>query len=152
MALSGQAAWHCWDSMLQEALTRTTRRQWDLQLAAADRDRRADRTNDELIARVRAKPVCQSGQYRSRPAQSGHGCAAAGDAFELADLTPTTPTIGNHSTTYADLHTQPIFDAEHWATNMRNPVRFQAIVGSGRRLTTLHRDQRTPMLTQAIIP
>lgn len=47
---------------------------------------------------------------------------------ELADLTPQPPTIPIISTTYADLGISlgsgPRFDAEHWATNMRNPVRF----------------------------
>lgn len=55
---------------------------------------------------------------------------------ELADLTPQPPTIPIISTTYADLGISlgsgPRFDAEHWATNMRNPVRFhQAIAHAG---------------------
>ncbi|REW71121.1 acyltransferase domain-containing protein, partial [Mycobacterium tuberculosis] len=74
---------------------------------------------------------------------------------ELADLTPRTPTIGIISTTYADLHTQPIFDAEHWATNMRNPVRFQqaiASAGSGAdgAYHTFIEISAHPLLTQAI--
>ena len=47
---------------------------------------------------------------------------------ELADLTPRPPTIPIISTTYEDLDTRPAFDAEHWATNMRNPVRFQQAI------------------------
>ncbi|WP_151068919.1 acyltransferase domain-containing protein, partial [Mycobacterium tuberculosis] len=75
---------------------------------------------------------------------------------ELADLTPRTPTIGIISTTYADLHTQPVFDAEHWATNMRNPVHFQqaiASAGSGAdgAYHTFIEISAHPLLTQAII-
>ncbi|WP_234821759.1 acyltransferase domain-containing protein, partial [Mycobacterium tuberculosis] len=74
----------------------------------------------------------------------------------LADLTPRTPTIGIISTTYADLHTQPVFDAEHWATNMRNPVHFQqaiASAGSGAdgAYHTFIEISAHPLLTQAII-
>ena len=50
----------------------------DLQLAAPDRDRRADRTDRRPDRHgARAEPFRQPGQYRSGPAQSGHGCAAA---------------------------------------------------------------------------
>lgn len=51
---------------------------------------------------------------------------------ELADLTPRQPTIPIISTTYPDLGaglvSGPVFDAEHWATNMRNPVHFQQAI------------------------
>jgi phthiocerol/phenolphthiocerol synthesis type-I polyketide synthase B len=72
---------------------------------------------------------------------------------ELADLTPRPPTIPIISTTYEDIGTRAVFDAAHWATNMRNPVRFQqaithAISGGGH-----HRFieiSAHPLLTQAI--
>ncbi len=70
---------------------------------------------------------------------------------ELADLTPQTPTIPIISTTYEDLDTTPVFDAEHWATNMRNPVRFrQAIEAAGAEHHTFIEISAHPLLTQAI--
>ena len=70
---------------------------------------------------------------------------------ELADLAPRTPTIPIISTTYEDLHTGPFFDAEHWATNMRNPVRFQqAISAAGTDHHTFVEISAHPLLTQAV--
>ena len=41
---------------------------------------------------------------------------------------------------------RPVFDAEHWATNMRNPVRFQQAIAAAAAPDPphLHRDQRAP--------
>ena len=70
---------------------------------------------------------------------------------ELADLTPRPPTIPIISTTYADLDARPVFDAEHWATNMRNPVRFQqAIAAAGADHHTFIEISAHPLLTHAI--
>jgi phthiocerol/phenolphthiocerol synthesis type-I polyketide synthase C len=70
---------------------------------------------------------------------------------ELADLTPQAPTIPIISTTYEDLTATPVFDAEHWATNMRNPVRFrQAIEAAGADHHTFIEISAHPLLTQAI--
>jgi phthiocerol/phenolphthiocerol synthesis type-I polyketide synthase B len=71
----------------------------------------------------------------------------------LADLTPRPPTIPIISTTYADLGGRPVFDAEHWATNMRNPVRFQQAVTHAADRHTRHtfiEISAHPLLTQAI--
>ncbi|WP_079092692.1 phthiocerol type I polyketide synthase PpsB [Mycobacterium tuberculosis] len=111
---------------------------------------------DELIARVRAQ-----NRFASRvnievaPHNPAMDALQPAMRSELADLTPRTPTIGIISTTYADLHTQPIFDAEHWATNMRNPVHFQqaiASAGSGAdgAYHTFIEISAHPLLTQAI--
>ncbi len=111
---------------------------------------------DELIARVRAQ-----NRFASRvnievaPHNPAMDALQPAMRSELADLTPRTPTIGIISSTYADLHTQPIFDAEHWATNMRNPVRFQqaiASAGSGAdgAYHTFIEISAHPLLTQAI--
>ncbi|CMO67733.1 phenolpthiocerol synthesis type-I polyketide synthase PPSB [Mycobacterium tuberculosis] len=111
---------------------------------------------DELIARVRAQ-----NRFASRvnievaPHNPAMDALQPAMRSELADLTPRTPTIGIISTTYADLHTQPVFDAEHWATNMRNPVRFQqaiASAGSGADgpYHTFIEISAHPLLTQAI--
>ena len=55
------------------------------------------------------------------------------------------------STTYEDLDTRPVFDAEHWATNMRNPVRFQqAITAAGTDHHTFIEISAHPLLTQAV--
>ncbi|MGO9156827.1 type I polyketide synthase [Mycobacterium sp.] len=70
---------------------------------------------------------------------------------ELADLTPRPPTIPIISTTYEDLENRPAFDAEHWATNMRNPVRFQqAIAAAGTDHHTFIEISAHPLLTHAI--
>jgi phthiocerol/phenolphthiocerol synthesis type-I polyketide synthase C len=73
---------------------------------------------------------------------------------ELADLTPRPPTIPIISTTYADLGSTPTFDAEHWATNMRNPVRFQQAIthagGAGGPYHTFIEISAHPMLTHSI--
>lgn len=70
---------------------------------------------------------------------------------ELADLTPQPPTIPIISTTYADLDACPVFDAEHWATNMRNPVRFQqAITRAGAAYHTFIEISAHPLLTHSI--
>ncbi|WP_079067193.1 phthiocerol type I polyketide synthase PpsB [Mycobacterium tuberculosis] len=111
---------------------------------------------DELIARVRAQ-----NRFASRvnievaPHNPAMDALQPAMRSELGDLTPRTPTIGIISTTYADLHTQPVFDAEHWATNMRNPVRFQqaiASAGSGAdgAYHTFIEISAHPLLTQAI--
>jgi phthiocerol/phenolphthiocerol synthesis type-I polyketide synthase B len=74
---------------------------------------------------------------------------------ELADLTPRPPTIPIISTTYADPDTTRVFDAEHWATNMRNPVRFQqgiahAFSGRGGAHHTFIEISAHPLLTHAV--
>ena len=70
---------------------------------------------------------------------------------ELADLTPQPQTIPIISTTYADLDHRPAFDAEHWATNMRNPVRFQhAIAAAGADHHTFIEISAHPLLTHSI--
>ena len=70
---------------------------------------------------------------------------------ELADLAPRTPSIPIISTTYAEVGACPAFDAEHWATNMRNPVRFaQAIAAAGVDHHTFIEVSAHPLLTQAI--
>ncbi|WP_133056476.1 type I polyketide synthase, partial [Mycobacterium decipiens] len=70
---------------------------------------------------------------------------------ELADLTPRPPTIPIISTTYESPDIRPVFDAEHWATNMRNPVRFQqAISAAGADHHTFVEISAHPLLTQAI--
>ena len=48
-------------------------------------------------------------------------------------------------------HRPGAFDADYWAANLRNPVRFrQAVAGRRRRPPHLHRDQPHPLLTKAI--
>ncbi len=74
---------------------------------------------------------------------------------ELADLAPRSPAIPIISTTYEDLAARPVFDAEHWATNMRNPVRFQqaiaqAFSGADAAYHTFIEISAHPLLTHAI--
>ncbi|OSC42380.1 polyketide synthase, partial [Mycobacterium decipiens] len=112
---------------------------------------------DELITRVRAKD-----RFASRVNIEVAPHNPAMDALqpqmrsELADLTPRTPMTQIISTTYEDLDTQRAFDAEHWATNMRNPVHFQQAItqaGSGAlgAYHTFIEISPHPLLTQAII-
>ncbi|MEQ0573871.1 type I polyketide synthase [Mycobacterium tuberculosis] len=111
---------------------------------------------DELITRVRARDRFASRvNIEVAPHNPAMDALQPAMRSELADLTPRTPTIGIISTTYADLHTQPVFDAEHWATNMRNPVHFQqaiASAGSGAdgAYHTFIEISAHPLLTQAI--
>jgi phthiocerol/phenolphthiocerol synthesis type-I polyketide synthase D len=111
---------------------------------------------DELIVRARAQD-----RFASRVNIEVAPHNPAMDALqpqmrsELADLTPRPPTIPIISTTYEDLDTRPVFDAEHWATNMRNPVRFQqaitqAISGAGGACHTFIEISAHPLLTHAI--
>jgi phthiocerol/phenolphthiocerol synthesis type-I polyketide synthase A len=111
---------------------------------------------DELITRVRAKD-----RFASRVNIEVAPHNPAMDALrpqmrsELADLAPRTPTIPIISTTYEELRSNAIFDAEHWATNMRNPVHFQqAIAHAGSDAGGAHHTfieiSAHPLLTQAI--
>ena len=107
---------------------------------------------DALIVEVRAKD-----RFASRVNIEVAPHNPAMDALqpqmrsELADLTPRPPTIPIISTTYEDLETRPVFDAEHWATNMRNPVRFQqAITAAGVDHHTFIEISAHPLLTQAV--
>jgi phthiocerol/phenolphthiocerol synthesis type-I polyketide synthase A len=107
---------------------------------------------DTLIAKVRARD-----RFASRVSIEVAPHNPAMDALqphmrsELADLTPRRPTTPIISTTYADLKTTPVFDAEHWAINMRNPVRFQqAIAAAGTDHHTFIEISAHPLLTQAV--
>ncbi|WP_231883333.1 acyltransferase domain-containing protein, partial [Mycobacterium leprae] len=107
---------------------------------------------DELIDRVRAQ-----NRFASRVNIEVAPHNPAMDALqpqmrsELADVAPRTPTIPILSTTYADLGSCPVFDAQHWATNMRNPVHFQqAIMTAGTDHRTFIEISAHPLLTQAI--
>ena len=111
---------------------------------------------DELITRVRARD-----RFASRVNIEVAPHNPAMDALqprmrsELADLAPCTPTIPIISTTYEDLRTNAVFDAEHWATNMRNPVHFQQAItqaggGADGAYHTFIEISAHPLLTQAI--
>ncbi|KZS63228.1 MAG: type I polyketide synthase [Mycobacterium pseudokansasii] len=108
---------------------------------------------DELITRVRARD-----RFASRVNIEVAPHNPAMDALqpqmrsELADLSPRTPTIPVISTTYEDVDTCAVFDAGHWATNMRNPVHFQqAIARAGGNHHTFIEISAHPLLTQAIM-
>ncbi|WAJ46844.1 type I polyketide synthase [Mycobacterium sp. Aquia_216] len=107
---------------------------------------------DALIARVRSQ-----NRFASRvnievaPHNPAMDALQPAMRAELSDLVPQPPTIPIISTTYSDLDTRPAFDAEHWATNMRNPVRFQqAIAAAGTDHHTFIEISGHPLLTQAI--
>ncbi|MCV7379889.1 polyketide synthase [Mycobacterium alsense] len=109
-------------------------------------------TIDDLIQKVRAQ-----NRFASRVNIEVAPHNPAMDALQppmrsqLADLTPQTPTIPVISTTYEDLDTPAAFDAEHWATNMRNPVRFQqAITHAAADYHTFIEISGHPLLTHAI--
>lgn len=112
---------------------------------------------DELIARVRARDRFASRvNIEVAPHNPAMDALAPAMRSELADLTPRNPTIPIISTTYPDLDGPVSFDAEHWATNMRNPVHFQqAIARAGGGAESSHHTfieiSAHPLLTQAII-
>jgi phthiocerol/phenolphthiocerol synthesis type-I polyketide synthase B len=109
---------------------------------------------DELIDRVRGQ-----NRFASRvnievaPHNPAMDALQPAMRSELADLNPRTPTIPVFSTTYDDIDILPAFDAEHWATNMRNPVRFQQAVtaAAGSHYHTFIEISAHPLLTQAVI-
>lgn len=51
-------------------------------------------------------------------------------ADELAELTPSAPTVPFYSTTRDDPRTSPACDASYWVDNLRQTVRFSAAVGA----------------------
>ncbi|GLP77826.1 polyketide synthase [Mycobacterium antarcticum] len=51
-------------------------------------------------------------------------------ADELAELTPSPPTVPFYSTTCDDPRTSPACDASYWVDNLRQTVRFSAAVGA----------------------
>ena len=107
---------------------------------------------DELIEKVR-----KQGDFANRVNIEVAPHNPAMDALqprmrsELADLTPRPPTIPIISTTHTDLRTNAIFDADYWATNMRNPVRFhQAITRAGTDHHMFIEVSAHPLLTHSI--
>ncbi|WP_373169334.1 type I polyketide synthase [Mycobacterium marinum] len=67
----------------------------------------------------------------------------------LADLTPQPPAIPMITTTCEQ--PQPVLDADYWAANLRNPVRFhQAITTAGAQHHTFVEISPHPLLTHAI--
>lgn len=70
---------------------------------------------------------------------------------ELIDLAPDAPVIPVLSTTCGPADDAPVFDADHWAANLRNPVRFsQAIAQAGADHGTFIEISPHPVLTHAI--
>ena len=70
----------------------------------------------------------------------------------LAELAPRTPSIPVISTTVENSGAATLFDANHWAANVRNPVRFhQAIATAGAAHSTFIEISPHPMLTKAVI-
>ncbi|MCV7005415.1 type I polyketide synthase [Mycobacterium gordonae] len=107
---------------------------------------------DELIATVRAQNRF-AGRVNIEVAPHNPAMDALQPAMraELADLAPRSPTLPIISTSYETLDSTPAFDAEHWATNMRNPVRFQqAITAAAEQHHTFIEISAHPLLTQAI--
>ncbi|CDO87828.1 sulfolipid-1 biosynthesis phthioceranic/hydroxyphthioceranic acid synthase [Mycobacterium triplex] len=71
--------------------------------------------------------------------------------LELADLDPDAPAIRLISTTSGPDDDAPVFDADHWAANLRNPVRFsQAIATAGADHGTFIEISPHPLLAHAI--
>ena len=69
----------------------------------------------------------------------------------LANLDPDVPVVPLISTTYESTGDTPVFDADHWAANLRNPVRFsQAIATAGAGHATFIEVSPHPLLTHAI--
>ncbi len=72
----------------------------------------------------------------------------------LADLAPQRPTIAMFSTTSGaagSREQQPLMDADYWAANLRNPVRFhQAVASAGAVHHTFIEISPHPLLTHAI--
>ncbi|MCQ4359855.1 type I polyketide synthase [Mycobacterium gordonae] len=111
---------------------------------------------DALIERARAQDRF-AGRVNIEVAPHNPAMDALQPAMraELADLAPRTPSIPIISTTYQSPTESPkataLFDAEHWAVNMRNPVHFQqAITTAGEQHHTFIEISAHPLLTHAI--
>jgi phthiocerol/phenolphthiocerol synthesis type-I polyketide synthase C len=107
---------------------------------------------DELVEKVRAQGQF-AGKVNIEVAPHNPAMDALQPAMraELAGLRPKPPTIPIISTTYENLQAPASFDAEHWATNMRNPVRFQqAITQAATDHHTFIEISAHPLLTHAI--
>ncbi|ORX08661.1 polyketide synthase [Mycobacterium szulgai] len=123
-----------YNSPRQSVISGPTEQIEDLIARVRGQDRFASRVNIEVAPHNPAMDALQP-QMRS----------------ELADLSPRTPTIPIISTTYETIGSSTVFDAEHWATNMRNPVRFQqAVVAAGSNHHTFIEISAHPLLTHAI--
>ncbi len=108
---------------------------------------------DELINRARGlNRVASRVNIEVAPHNPAMDALQPAMRSELADLTPRTPTIPVFSTTYDDIDTLATFDGEHWATNMRKPVRFQQAItaAAGSHYHTFIEISAHPLLTQAI--
>ena len=69
----------------------------------------------------------------------------------LAGLAPRTSTIPLITTVYENSSATPVFDADYWAANVRNPVRFsQAVTLAGTDHHTFIEISPHPMMTYAI--
>ena len=69
----------------------------------------------------------------------------------LSGLAATTPTIPVITTTCDQAGAAPVFDADYWAANLRNPVRFsQAVAAAGADHATFIEVSSNPLLTYAI--
>ncbi len=69
----------------------------------------------------------------------------------LADLAPTTPQIPLISTTGNAGGPAPVFDADYWVANVRQPVRFsQAVAAAGAEYANFVEISPHPLLTHAI--
>ncbi len=69
----------------------------------------------------------------------------------LADLVPMTPKIPLISTVGETNGVAPAFDADYWATNLRNPVRFsQAVAAAGTDHSTFVEISPHPLLNYAV--
>ena len=112
---------------------------------------------DELITRVRGRDRFASRvNIEVAPHNPAMDALQPAMRAELADLQPRTPVIPIISTTYASADSTPLFDAEHWAVNMRNPVHFQQAVlraasAAGDQHHTFIEISAHPLLTQAIV-
>jgi len=107
---------------------------------------------DELIEAARAQ-----GRFASKvnievaPHNPAMDALQPAMRAELAGLSPQPPTVPILSTTYENLQAPSAFDAEHWAANMRNPVRFQqAITAAAAEHHTFIEVSAHPLLTHAI--
>ena len=112
---------------------------------------------DDLITRVRARDRFASRvNIEVAPHNPAMDALQPAMRAELADLQPRTPSIPIISTTYESADTSAVFDAEHWAVNMRNPVHFQQAISwagsvAGGDHKTFIEVSAHPLLTQAVI-
>ena len=106
---------------------------------------------DTIIAMPGAQHLRPQGEHGGPVSPRDDGPRTPRVAGGVGEVAPKTPNIPVISTTLENSGGATLFDANHWAANVRNPVRFhQAIATAGVAHSTFIEISPHPMLTKAV--